>query len=148
MSHARQQIRAKFVALVTGLTTTGANVFPSRSFTLDEDSLPSLSVYTNDETIDKVAHTVNGALMQRGLEVVIEAHAKDSDGLADLLDTIAAEVETVLAAPILMGSVEITAGLQSTQTVFLSDGETDIGALRLVYLVTFGTFERDPQTIV
>ena len=40
MSHVRQQIREAFGTACTGLTTTGSNVFQSRSYPLETADLP------------------------------------------------------------------------------------------------------------
>ena len=46
-NHVRQQIREYFGTTLTGLTTTGANVYESRVYTLQEDTLPSLVFIQN-----------------------------------------------------------------------------------------------------
>ena len=45
--HVRQQIRERIATTITGLSTTGSNVFQSRVYPLDVDSLPALLVYHN-----------------------------------------------------------------------------------------------------
>ena len=49
MAHARQQIREAVLAAVTGLATTGANVFVNKITPQEAESLPNLLVYTNGE---------------------------------------------------------------------------------------------------
>ena len=46
MAHARQSIRDNVVTAVTGLSTTGTNVFRSRVYPLGENKLPALCIYT------------------------------------------------------------------------------------------------------
>ncbi len=50
--HVRQQIRERIATTITGLSTTGSNVFQSRVYPLDVDSLPALLVYTISESSD------------------------------------------------------------------------------------------------
>lgn len=45
MAHVEEQIRSAFVALVTGLTPTGDNVFESKEHPLTPATLPGLCVY-------------------------------------------------------------------------------------------------------
>lgn len=92
MAHARQTIREAAATKVTGLTTTGANVFQSRMVP-QTTALPCLLVTTNDEEINP--GTI-GDLIDRSLDLVITGVAKAS-GADDTLDTIAAEVETAMA---------------------------------------------------
>ena len=52
MAHARQSIRDNVVTTVTGLSTTGTNVFRSRVYPLGEYKLPALCVYTAAEEVE------------------------------------------------------------------------------------------------
>ena len=65
MAHVRQQIRDQIVTALTGLTTTGSNVFRSRIFPLEQTKLPALCIFTKSEatefdtiTINAVAYTM------------------------------------------------------------------------------------------
>ena len=49
MAHLRQSIRERVAADVTSLVTTGANVFQSRIFPVEDSKLPCLLVYTTSE---------------------------------------------------------------------------------------------------
>ena len=90
MSHVRQQIRDQLKTTLTGLTTTGANVFSSRVY--DHDVLPSLTIYTLSEELGE--ESANKQL--RLLNIVVEARAKATSNLDDTLDTIGAEVEAAI----------------------------------------------------
>lgn len=92
MSHARQQIRDQLKTTLTGLATTGANVFNSRVY--DHETLPSLAIYTLSEELGEES----GNKQLRMLNVVIEARAKATTNLDNTLDTIGAEVEDALFA--------------------------------------------------
>ena len=52
MAHVRQSIRDNAVTAVTGLSTTGSNVFRSRVYPLGTNKLSALCVYTNGETVE------------------------------------------------------------------------------------------------
>ena len=49
MAHLRQSIRERIATDVTGLSTTGSNVFQSRVYPVEDGSLPCLLVYTTSE---------------------------------------------------------------------------------------------------
>ncbi len=52
MAHIRQSIRDNAVTAVTGLSTTGSNVFRSRVYPLGTNKLPALCIHTDSETIE------------------------------------------------------------------------------------------------
>jgi len=52
MAHVRQSIRDNVVTAVTGLSTTGSNVFRSRVYPLGTNKLPALCVYTDCDTVE------------------------------------------------------------------------------------------------
>lgn len=93
--HVRAQIRHAIVEILTGLPTTGANVFQSKISALQDDELPALKVSTNKENIDAI--TINAdPVLERELEAVVTIVAKSVDGLDDQLDQIIKEVEQAL----------------------------------------------------
>ena len=93
MTHARKTIRDNVVATVTGLTTTGSNVHPTRVFTLAQSDLPCLCIYTDEEESEVIG--MNGQL-RRALTVRVAAYARQIANVENQLDTIAEEVETAL----------------------------------------------------
>jgi hypothetical protein len=92
MSHVRQQIRDAAIADLTGLTTTGVQVFSARIAPLTAGELPGLNVLVRDESADWDAM---GKIARTG-RLIVEGWAQGGDGLLDKLDTIAAEVETAI----------------------------------------------------
>ena len=52
MAHVRQSIRDNAMTAVTGLSTTGSNVFRSRVYPLGTNKLPVLCDYSNGETVE------------------------------------------------------------------------------------------------
>jgi hypothetical protein len=94
MSHARTQILdAMVAALQLGVTVT---VQSGRIWTYQQNELPIVGVYTNEEAQDQDDGTFDA--IGRTLELVVEAVAQGVDGNAvvDSLNVIAAEVETIL----------------------------------------------------
>ena len=52
MAHVRQSIRDNVVTAVTGLSTTGSNVFRLRVYPLGTNKLPAMSVYTDSKVVE------------------------------------------------------------------------------------------------
>jgi hypothetical protein len=86
MTHKRTTIRDAVVTAVTGLTTTGTNVTPSRVFNVETEALPHLSVYMGDEERSEESDSMSADLISA--ELIIEARAESTvevDITADLM---------------------------------------------------------------
>ena len=57
MAHVRKQIRDNIVTTLTGLATTGSNVYRTRVYPLAENKLPGLAIYTDTEEVE--VQTIN-----------------------------------------------------------------------------------------
>jgi len=95
MSHVRTQIRDAFVARLTGLATTGANVFGQRTRP-NTDALPYLKVWVGDD-IGETITVGDDYTEQRSADLVVEAYVKDGGDIEDILDQIALEVQQSIA---------------------------------------------------
>jgi hypothetical protein len=150
LMHARQAIRYAIAELLRSTATAGNHVFPSRLFSLDESELPSISVFTTDdsnvETVTKLTLS-RPPLVQRELPVVIEAHAVMDETIDDVLDNLAVEIETAMAQAIMIGGTQISARLVSTQTTFSGESELQVGVIRLIYAATYATRENTPDQL-
>ena len=49
MAHVRKQIRDAVITALTGLSTTGSNVFRSRIYPLESNKIPGLCVFSKSE---------------------------------------------------------------------------------------------------
>lgn len=146
--HARQLVREAAVADLTGLATTGANVFTSRVSPLLETEMPGLYVMLRDERADFDGQALG--MVARTGNLVIEAWAQGGDGLEDKLDTIAAEVETAIygATPELAGLL-MNIGAPTTQVDLPAGDENSrrTGIIRILFPVVYRTALTDPTTI-
>jgi hypothetical protein len=143
--HARQIIREAVATLLTGLTTTGANVFQSRVHNIQESELPCLLILTDDESVDIENSLLNAPARLLGL--TIEGKAKATATLDDTLDDIAAEVEVAMAADITIGGLTENVYLESTSIQFTGEGDQPIGSVTLSYIVSYRTPFGDPSTV-
>ena len=147
MTHARQTVRAAAVTDLTGLTTTGSNVFTSRVSPLESTEMPGWYVMLRDENSDWDA---SGTFARTG-DLVLEGWAEGGDGLEDKLDTMPAEAEAALYG----SSGTLKAQLMNIDTprtqIELPSGDDAsrrIGKIRILIPVTYRTGETDPTTIV
>ena len=95
--HIRKQIRDAAVAALTGLASTGSNVFTGKISPLKQAELPALLIFLNgDEGSDGAQNA--GATADHAGVLRVEGVAAANDDTIDLLDQIAAEVEVALFA--------------------------------------------------
>ena len=147
MTHARTQIRQAVLALLTGSTTAGSNVFEARVYPIDEPKLPALLVYTKQETVGEQSMS-RPRTQHRELMVTVEAYVKARGNIDQDTDTLALEVEQLIAAdPTLGGLVKDTA-LDTTETQFSDDGEKPIAVAVLTFSVLYTVKETTPDILI
>ena len=146
-NHVRQQIREYFGTTLTGLTTTGANVYESRVYTLQEDTLPSLVIYTKSESSEPIVIGTD-RVMSRELSVVVEAYCKATSNFDDTIDTISKEVEEAIAADRTLGGLAKDTFIESTDIDYTGDGEQPVGYVTLTFLTNYYVQETNPDVAV
>ena len=147
MAHVRQQIREYFGTTLTGLTTTGSNVYESRVYTLQEDTLPSLVIYTKSETSEPIVIGTD-RVMSRELSVVVEAYCKATSNFDDTIDTISKEVEEAIMADRTLGGLAKDTYVESTEIEYTGDGEQPVGYVTLTFLTNYYVQETNPDVAV
>jgi len=146
-NHVRQQIREYFGTTLTGLTTTGSNVYESRVYTLQEDTLPSLVIYTKSESSEPIVIGTD-RVMSRELSVVVEAYCKATSNFDDTIDTISKEVEEAIAADRTLGGLAKDTFIESTDIDYTGDGEQPVGYVTLTFLTNYYVQETNPDIAV
>jgi hypothetical protein len=147
MAHARQQIREQLETTLTGLNTTGSNVFANRAYdTASAHLLPALTIYTLDEDLGEES----GNKQMRILNVVIEARAKQSVNLDNTLDTIGAEVESALFASAdttLNGKCK-SFNYESMDIALSGEAEQPIGLMTMRFIAQYRVDKTDVETLI
>jgi hypothetical protein len=145
MSHVRQQIREQVATTVTGLATTGSNVFQSRVYPLQDANLPALLVYSINE--DSNADVMGSTLVaQRDLNIVIEGYVKATTDFDDTVDTICAQVEAAMGADRTLNNLAKFSQLVSTEINYNGEGESPVGVVTLTYAVQYRTAVNDAES--
>ena len=146
-NHLRRQIRERAASTLTGLATTGSNVFQSRVYPLAQAALPGLTLYTNAES---VAIGAMGATrtVTRDLELIVEGYAAASSNLEDTLDQIGKEVEVAMAGDIGLNSLALDSYLSRVETSFSGEGEKPGGVIRHTYAVVYRNAENAPDAAI
>lgn len=146
--HIRKQVRAAAVADLTGLATTGANVFTARVAPLTSAEMPGLVIMLRGETSQY--DTQSPPTIARDGRLVVEGRAQGGDGLEDLLDQIAAEVETqIYTAGEALDLLLMDIGAPTTEIDLPEPPEgvaARTGVIRMLFPVTYRSLASDPTT--
>ena len=146
MAHLRQSIRERIATDVTGLSTTGSNVFQSRVYPVEDGSLPCLLVYTTSEE-SEVTEIASPRPMTRFLNVIVQGvvGATTPD---DTLDDISKEVEVALAGDVSINNLANNSFLSSTTIEFNAEGAKPIGTVMLNYIVEYRNLDNNPESAI
>ena len=98
-NHLRRQIRGRVATMLTGLSSIGSNVFQPHVCPLENDDLPSLCIYTQDEEIE-VGATGDPKFCHSTMILIADGYAQTSSNLDDQLDQIGIEVQFAMAGDI------------------------------------------------
>ena len=135
--HARQLIREAIATAVTGLTTTGTDVFTNRVHPYGDDDLPNISIYAarEPETVEDDGEM--GPYQLRILPIDIVARVKTTTELDDQLDDICAEVETALTGSATVKALVKDIRLISTEISLDGEGEKPVGSASMVWQIIY-----------
>ena len=139
-NHIRQQIRERVGTTLTGLSTTGSNVFQSRVFNLEESNLPAIIIYTKSEA-GELLEMGSTRTLQRNLALVVEAYVKANTNYDDTIDTIAKEVEAAMGADVTHNDLARDSFLDSTEINYNGEGEQPIAVMTMIYNIIYLTTE-------
>jgi hypothetical protein len=140
--HKRQQVRDRAAVVLSGLVTTGSNVFTSQIRKLSDAELPALKVYTREEELieDTLVKGLTGVVT---MNLIIECSVKENDDFDDTLDLILEEVQSAMRTE----RANATAGAlpdlvpvffyTSLEEVEYATGETDQGTQAIIYTVQY-----------
>ena len=146
-NHVRQQIREKIGTTLTGLTTTGSNVYQSRVYPLENINLPALVIYTKSETSEPIVIGTN-RVMSRELSVIVEGYVKATSNFDDTIDTISKEVEAAIAADRTLDGLSKDCYLESTEIEYTGEGEKPLGYVSLTFITKYYVQETNPDVAV
>ena len=143
-NHLRRQIRERVATTLTGLSTTGSNVFQSRIYPMESAGLPGLCVYTQEESvgIQSMGETRN---VSRDLTLIIEGYASASSNIDDTMDAIGKEVEVAMAGDIEINNLAQDSYLSGVEITLSGDGSTGIGKIAHSYTVVYQNAENAPD---
>ena len=147
MAHVRKSIRDNVVTTLTGLTTTGSNIYRTRVYPLAEDKLPGLAIYTRDESTGDETMGIPRTQI-RNLTVAVEIYVKGTSNYDDTLDTICVEIEEALYTDLTRGGYAKDTNITNMDAEFSGEGDQPVARATLTLDITYATKENDVETAV
>ena len=136
MAHKRQSIRERVASTLTGLTTTGSNVFQSRVYPIENTKLPCLLIYTREETSEPLTTNPPRAI-EKVLSLVVEGPVKANTDFDDTIDTICEEVEEALFTDRLINDLALDSFLVNTDISYNGEGDNPLGIVVMTFQITY-----------
>ena len=138
MPHIRQNIRDNIVTAVTGLSTTGSNVYRTQIYPLEHDNLPGICVYSSVEDVG--VDTMTGTRgLDRRCDVIIEAFVRAASNYDNTLDTICSEIEAGVSTDVTRGGNAKDTVLTRSEFEYSEEGDRPMAMARLTYSVQYRT---------
>ena len=122
--------------MLTGLSSTGSNVFQSYVYPLENADLPALCIYTQDEEIE-VGATGDPRVCHSIMTLIVDGYAQKSSNLDDQLDQIGIEVQVAMAGDIDINNLVKDSYLSSVDISYSGEGTSPIGIIRHNYSVLY-----------
>ena len=118
--------------------------FESRIYPLESSELPGLLVYTLSESSEPIRIGPN-RLIQRNLNLVVQAYCEQNSDFDGTIDDICKEVETALASDRTVNGLAKDLFITSTEISFSSEGAKAIGYATLLFEVDYYTDAQSPD---
>jgi hypothetical protein len=143
MVHIRTTIRQAFVDTLKGHTAAGDKVYDSRMYNIDESSLPSIIIFSNNEEI--LTSTMGlPRLQNRTLKITVECYGKATNQVKKLMDDLTLEVEQLIYSNEALKKLCKDCKLESTDMQLNSNADKPVAVASLVFSVLYLTKEDNP----
>jgi len=148
MSHVRKQIRDAVAHALTGLPSTGSNVYKGRYNPLQNAKLPALLVYTSSEAAEINVMGLSSRGSDRVLTITVEAYAKTKGTVDDDLDAIAVSVEETLASNSGLNAIVKDVIYVGAELDGSADPEQTVATMRINFAARYRVAEDDVETAI
>ncbi len=150
MAHRADGVASWVVTTLTGLTTTGTNIFRARAFDLADDKTPALAISMGPDTPivgDAGGGVTNVGFIHSELQLAIDAKvATNATQIDTLLHTIRAEVDVALrAAYATRPSYVIDFWENGAGAVEVEPAATKVGVLPITWTFKYMRSINDPN---
>jgi|TARA_R110000744_G_scaffold318871_1_gene425243 hypothetical protein len=147
MAHVRESIRNQITSTLTGLGTTGSNVFKTRFFPLAEAKLPAICIYSRSERSEYATITIPRTVLHE-VDFTVEAYVKAKADVENTIDDISVEVSEALATDVTRGGLAKDTRVIDFSFDFNAEGEQPIGIATFTIVVDYVTLENNLEAAV
>lgn len=147
MAHVRESIRNQITSTLTGLGTTGSNVFKTRFFPLAEAKLPAICIYSRSERSEYATITIPRTVLHE-VDFTVEAYVKAKADVENTIDDISVEVSEALATDVTRGGLAKDTRVTDFSFDFNAEGEQPIGIATFTIVVDYVTLENNLEAAV
>ena len=145
-NHIVQQVIDAFATTVTGLTTTGANVFKDRVHNLAASQLPAIRIFDDREEIANETIIDLPYMQNRTIILTVEAVVKENTTLDATLNKIRKEIEVAIAGNSKLGGIcKLHCSLQRAEKQRDGDSEVQTGKLVMSWRAVVLTMNNAPD---
>ena len=131
-----QLIREIATSTLTGLTTTGSNIFASRVHNLEAIKLPALLLYTRDLESEPLV-LGSARTIEKNLTLHVEGYVKQNTNYDDKIDDICVEVEEALFTNRLLNNLVKDTFLTESVIEYENEGETPLARVLMDFQVVY-----------
>lgn len=135
----RSKIRHKVKDLLSGKTIAKDRVFSNRVKNLNDYELPLIIIKTDLEKNREFSQSPK--ILERSLNLTVEAHIKAEDRIDDRLDFIASQIENAMTEDFSLEGLASDSMLYQTEIHVDSESDSTYGAVDLIYFVKYHTDE-------
>ncbi len=147
MAHVRKLLRDSITSTLTGLSTTGSNVYQSRVYPLASNKLPGLLIFSKNEEVEYSSMGLP-RIQERTVSFTLEIYVKGVSGYDNSLDQICLEIEEALYADITLDGNAANLMLRDFSAEFSGDGDQPIALASMTIDVLYRVRENNPDIAI
>ena len=147
MAHTRKLLRDRLVSTLTGLSTTGSNIYQSRVYPLASDKLPGLLIFSKSENVEYSSMGLP-RIQERTVSFTLEVYVKGVSGYDNSLDQICLEIEEALYADITLNGNAANVMLSDFSADFNGDGDQPVAVATMTVDVLYRVRENNPDVAI
>jgi len=137
MTHVRESLRDRAVTTLTGLATTGSNVFGARVFALKATEIPALLIFTEEEEPFDDGETMGNDYVM-AMQLVVRVMVGEPTSVEDQADLILEEVQAAWGTDRRLNNLALqTRYAGRSATTYSKEGDREFGTFDIFFMVLY-----------